>query len=301
MNRFTARDMLRSDEDINIYTYAAHKDEAVHTHEFLEIVYVVSGAGSHCIGGTWFPVERGNVLFINLGQTHAFSTQGQMELTNLLLLPRFIDRDLVNADNALELLALSAFSELYFDSSAFLPAIALSGKELLGMERLLRDMQEEFSGKSPNYRTALKGYVYILFTKLFRAMQQEQDEVVRQMGRITPEILSYIEQNYAKKLTLQELAGRCFYSASYFSRVFKEAFGITFTDYIGERRLQRAAELLLSTALSVTEICERVGFHDRKQFYKRFREYAGSSPTEYRRSREGSAPAIAGDGPRGGR
>ena len=285
MNLFTAKDRINCDENINIYTYTAYKDEPLHTHEFLEIVYVLSGTGRHCIGGTWYPVERGNILFINLGQTHSFCTEGQMELTNILLMPEFIDNGLIDADNALELLTLSAFSELHMDGGDFLPAIALDGKEILNMERLLRDMQEEFMEKLPNYKTALRGYAYILFTRIFRAMRRKQGEMVSHMDGITSEILSYIEQNYSKKLTLMELAGRCFYSPSYFSRIFKQSFGKTLTEYIGERRIQKATELLLSTNLNVTGICGMVGFHDRKQFYKLFRRYTGKSPTEYRKVR----------------
>ncbi len=285
MNRFMARDRINFDENINIYTYTAYKDEALHTHDFLEIVYVQSGTGRHCVGGTWYPVERGNILFINLGQTHAFCSNGQMQLTNILLMPEFIDGGLIDADNAFGMLALSAFSELKIDNESFMPAIALDGREIMEMERLLVDMQSEFSGKLPNYKTALKGYVYILFTRLFRAMQREQGDVVGHVGKVVLEVLEYIEQNYDQKLSLQGLAERCFYSASYFSRVFKQSFGKTLTEHINELRIEKAAQLLTSTELNVTEICGKVGFRDRKQFYRLFRELTGQSPTEYRKAK----------------
>ena len=139
-------------------------------------------------------------------------------------------------------------------------------------------MLQEFSAKPVNYRTALKGYLLVLLTKIFRAIARETGSVLPHLHRVAPEILQYIENNLDRKITLQELAQRCFYNPSYFSRVFRDVYGKNLTEYIAEKRIQEADRLLCETTLSIEEISSRVGYQDRKQFYEVYKRLLGVSP-----------------------
>jgi two-component system response regulator YesN len=83
-------------------------------------------------------------------------------------------------------------------------------------------------------------------------------------------------------LSGNDLAQKFFYNPSYFSRVFKEKFGMPFVEYITRKRLSYAIELLKNTELSVEEIGRRVGFSDAKGLYRAFSTYLGSTPSQYR-------------------
>jgi AraC-like DNA-binding protein len=74
------------------------------------------------------------------------------------------------------------------------------------------------------------------------------------------------------------------YFAEIFERLqlFKDEMGMTFSEYVTRRRLQRAKEMLLRTKMTVAEIAERVGYQSAKHFAKMFRQYEGSSPGDYR-------------------
>lgn len=98
-------------------------------------------------------------------------------------------------------------------------------------------------------------------------------------------MLKYIDENIDSRLTLAELAQKCFYNPSYFSRIFKEKFGVTFLEYVAKRRLTYAIELLQSTALSLDEIAEQVGFSDTKGLYHAFSRYMDATPSEYRKNK----------------
>lgn len=95
--------------------------------------------------------------------------------------------------------------------------------------------------------------------------------------------LEYIRVNYARKLTLTEVAEYAGYSAPYFSRVFREERGCTFREHLNELRVEKSKPLLLSGIRSIAEISALVGFEDQSYFGKVFRKYTGVTPDRYRK------------------
>ncbi len=96
-------------------------------------------------------------------------------------------------------------------------------------------------------------------------------------------ILNYMEENYSNnQLTLSKTAQEFYLNSSYLSRLFKQKNNTTFSKYLIELRLKKAAELLLSTSLKTYEIGECVGFKDTKYFSYCFRKHYGMSTNEYR-------------------
>jgi Response regulator containing CheY-like receiver domain and AraC-type DNA-binding domain len=93
----------------------------------------------------------------------------------------------------------------------------------------------------------------------------------------------YIQQNYSKPISLEEVSGVAGFNASYFSTLFKKESGVSFMDYLAEIRMNRAKELLRETSLSVAAVCEQVGYSDLKYFAKNFRKTTGVKPNEYRK------------------
>ncbi len=93
----------------------------------------------------------------------------------------------------------------------------------------------------------------------------------------------YIQQNYMKPVTLEQVSSLVGFNASYFSTLFKKESGSNFMDYLSEIRMNRAKELLRETGLSVAVICEQVGYNDLKNFTKSFKKNIGLNPNEYRK------------------
>lgn len=96
--------------------------------------------------------------------------------------------------------------------------------------------------------------------------------------------LEYVDRSLEKPFTMRDVASSVHLNPSYFSVLFKEEIGMTFSEYVTRRRLQRAKEMLLRTRLTVTEIAERVGYQSAKHFTKMFRQYEGASPGDFRNS-----------------
>lgn len=266
--------------EVLFHTIAKHEPE--HLHEFIEMVYILHGSGVHGIDGVEYDLKPGSLLFINYRQVHYFRTDTEMEMCNILLDPEWISEKLIDSENAFELLTLSAFSYFSKDIDGGRPLIMFSGEERQQIERLLKNMAMEKAEKKTGYTTVLKSQAMVMLTYIFREMSSDIAPVRK---GFTPEFLAYIRENCSEKLTLNELAKKCFYNPSYFSRLFKEHYGVTVTEFINQIRLEKAMEMLLKTELSVEEIVERTGFSRKATFYKLLKENTGMTPQDFRKSK----------------
>ena len=95
----------------------------------------------------------------------------------------------------------------------------------------------------------------------------------------------FIDRNYARDLTVDRLATMASLSTFHFIRAFRAAFGQTPHQYLRDRRLARAKELLVTTPQPVTEICDQIGFQSLGSFSSLFRRVTGETPAEFRAKR----------------
>jgi AraC-like DNA-binding protein len=98
-------------------------------------------------------------------------------------------------------------------------------------------------------------------------------------------VREYIDRHYAEALTIESLADRAGLSSFHFIRAFHTAFEVTPHQYLRARRLDRAKELLVTTAYPATEICDQIGFQSLGSFSSLFRRLTGEPPAEYRAKR----------------
>lgn len=255
-------------------------DEPEHLHEFVEIVYVMDGSGTHGIDGVEYQVKRGSVLFINYRQPHYIKTEKGMTLCNILLDPEWISEKLIDSENAFELLTLSAFSQFQEEINTGQALIQFHGAQRHCFENLIHEMHTEYKNQEIGYDTVLKAQINVLLTYIFRQMSFGSLE---KQGKLDEGFLDYIREHCSEKLTLESLAKDCFYNPSYFSRLFREHYGMTVVAFINQSRLEKAMCLLTETALSVEEISEKVGFSSKTAFYRAMKGSEGCTPSEYRK------------------
>jgi two-component system response regulator YesN len=94
--------------------------------------------------------------------------------------------------------------------------------------------------------------------------------------------MSYVESNYVEQLRMSTVAKLCNLSPFQFSRSFKREHGLTFRDYMVKMRIQRAAQLMTESRMSVTDAAFQVGFNDCSYFARMFRRELGVCPSVYR-------------------
>jgi AraC-like DNA-binding protein len=96
---------------------------------------------------------------------------------------------------------------------------------------------------------------------------------------------AYIACHHEDPVSLEEVAKAMHVSTFYFCKMFKKATGLTFTDYLGRIRIEKAKLLLLSPHLRVSEIAYMVGFQSLTHFNRVFRNLTGESPSHFRINR----------------
>jgi two-component system response regulator YesN len=97
------------------------------------------------------------------------------------------------------------------------------------------------------------------------------------------EIINYIKENYRKNLSLQNIAENFSLSAIIISKIVRKKTGLKFNDYCNYLRIEYAKTLIASANMKVTAVCEESGYSDYNYFTEKFKEFAGVSPSEYKK------------------
>lgn len=99
---------------------------------------------------------------------------------------------------------------------------------------------------------------------------------------LVSKICDYIDQHITEYISLEQMADYVKVSPFYLSKLFKDEKGVTFINFISDKRLEIASRLLAETDLSIKEITARVGYNDQNYFSRIFKNKYGMSPKEYR-------------------
>ena len=279
MKIYRTQELIEQGKSIHIFSKKSDHSQATHVHDFIEIVYVLGGSATQVLDGEELVVERGDMIFLNYGSTHAFEANGEFHYVNICFSPETVGNVITN-QNALSLLSLTMFNEMR--SGLNCGKISFFGRERSEIEGILSAMLQEYSEKRSAWHTVMESYLNILITRMLRKSElcrtgEESDEIWREFSE-------FVDNNLDADLTLSALASKCFYNPSYFSRMFKKRFQMSPFEYITHKRLQFAMRLLSETQDPVDDILRRSGFSDRSSFYRAFSKHTGMTPGEYRRA-----------------
>ncbi len=145
---------------------------------------------------------------------------------------------------------------------------------------LLHRMLEEYIRKPPFSEASSSAMLCSLIIDIVR---RHRTETVYS-GKIDLEgVIAYIQQNYAQKLTNQEIAEKFHFHPTYLSDAFKKVYGKSLHQYVMERRVLAAISLLEENKLTVEEVARAVGFYDSSYFSRYFKKVTGASPKQYLR------------------
>lgn len=98
------------------------------------------------------------------------------------------------------------------------------------------------------------------------------------------EAITFIESNYQKDISVDEMAKKSGLNRSYFSRLFKETFGESPQQFLIRYRINKACDLLKHTQMSIADISKAVGYDNQLHFSRAFKNTLNISPTEYRKN-----------------
>ena len=99
---------------------------------------------------------------------------------------------------------------------------------------------------------------------------------------VIPDALKYIDKHYNENISMDFVAKQVNISYHYFSKIFKQKIGKSFTDYLTDLRIEKSLEMLNRTQKSVKDISLEIGYNDPNYYCKIFKKITGLTPTEYR-------------------
>lgn len=157
-------------------------------------------------------------------------------------------------------------------------------------DMLLSYIQGIINARELTYANDLKreGYLYMFLSALIQSQHESDDN--QDVHDYSYEVyvnhaLEFVEHNYKKGIKVNDIAKYIGINRSYLTYVFKKSLNVSVQDYLVNYRLDKAAELLKTTNLSIGNISKAVGYDDSLTFSKIFKRFKSISPSDYRKSK----------------
>ena len=154
------------DGDVGIRKVNVLKGFPLHTHDYIELEYICEGEGVHTVDGKEMHVRRGDMIFMNYGATHSFSTESGFLHIEIYFSPKLAAAGGVAMKNALALLALSSFNGMRKNRNG--GVISFAGQERRDIEYILECMVAEKNEGNTGYEAVLTSYLNVLLVKMLR-------------------------------------------------------------------------------------------------------------------------------------
>jgi len=274
---------------ISMMRYMQESERDLHQHNFLEITYILSGHGIHTVGEHVYPVEAGEVFFINYEAAHCFSTVDDADplwVLNCAFMPEVLPANMLGVQNFAETISAFFYNFIFCDEIKENPYISIKDPNRDIRRQMLR-MEEEYEKKKEGFLDYMAASLVLVLIDVMRIYSAKtKREVIGNRGfrkSSIENVLEHIRSHIIEPISLQELSYIAFVSPSHLCRLFKSAMGITVSEYIHEEKLKYASKMLTESDKSISEIAYEIGYQDAKFFRKIFVRKFGMTPSEYRK------------------
>lgn len=252
-------------------------ETAAHSHDFIELAVVTRGTATHRAASGVRRLRRGSVILLRPGDWHGYEDCRGLSVSNFYVAPEVFRRELawVREEPRLGRLAGAAGSP---DGQPWqLPA---------GVLAMVENALPEIAGDAPGPRYAMRLGLLLCLLGAVATTDAGRDREAASAHHAYPAVLAaagLLEEDVAAQWTLDALAAAVHVSPAHLARQFTAQLGAPPIAYLGRLRAERAAALLIETALPVAAIGRLVGWPDPNYASRRFRQYFGHSPAAYRR------------------
>lgn len=252
-----------------------------HWHDEIELLIITKGTVRFKTLSNEFVLKEGDGLFFNSGVLHAAwdNDEKEMLIHSIVFHPRLVGgyEGSVFWDKYLNpLLTDPSLKCMHFSKNVSWQ------KEIL---LLIEDAWQAGFYKKKEYefdvRTNLSHIVALLLSKSNPSKLPLSEKQLRDNQRMKL-MLQYIEEHLSDSIEITDIAKTAMISVSECLRCFKHSIGTTPIQYVKQLRIQKAAELLSSSELSITEVATECGFQEMSYFSKSFRQTHGCTPSEYK-------------------
>ncbi|MFZ5967544.1 MAG: AraC family transcriptional regulator [Bacillota bacterium] len=255
--------VCKAEKDDNIFPRIIHQHD-----DMVEIVFIKEGFGTHTIENKKYETKKGDILIYNKGVLHEERSNPEATISTYVC--------------GFSNLKLSGLEENLLIPNNIEPVIK-SGDYFHTIESIFEIMYSEIlSGKKGVEETC--NYLLLALIKIIlRLVDISQNEAEEEEFEIGERIKQYIDDNFLKNLSIKSLSEALGISQYYLIRSFKKKTGYSPMQYIINRKMGEAQNLLINTNYSVKQIASMIGYDNPNYFNMLFTKIIGMSPGKYRK------------------
>ena len=238
-----------------------------HIHREFEFLVMEEGRGTVYIENEKFEIKEGEGVFINSEELHIGVKTDNIKASFFAI---------VFAPEVFGNFAMDIIMQKYVEpviKNKIRPKRLLDEKTV-GVLRKIRNTESELE---------IKALLYTAWDLCIKGAEKSPDSSKTKVVEDMKAVISYIQENCGKDITLEDMADYLKISRSYLCREFKKVVHMTPFEYLLEIRIDQGCKMLENTDLSIGEIAGKCGFNSFSYFTKIFGEKVGCSPKEYRR------------------
>ena len=276
MRYYYAKQVFSDDYEFQIKSVTSDDSTYIHTHDYIEVEFIVSGTGKYMVDSVEFPLRRGDIYLIDEEHTHCILCDNVSKYFTLYFTKEFLSSIFPFEDRSID--AYTAFFKDMYD-----PIISFDDEYIVKIESILQNLLAEFSSKKKEYKGYISALLCELFLEMWRTKKQNQIAQSKKNSKvIMPRITDYIDAHCFEPITLTDIAKLYNFNQAYLGRTFKKSIGISFNDYVEEKRMSQIVFLLTTSNLPVDEVIRNAGYTNKTFFFKKFKQRYGCTPSEYR-------------------
>jgi len=240
------------------------------------LFYILEGNAEFVMEDRSLPLTPGTLLYFRPGTPYYFEGKVKVIVLNFDMTRRKSDQTKPISPSR--------------DVASFDPLLVFENKPPQELERLIlvphaEDVENKMQECLLHYRYPTPfsdAATSAIIKELLCYAVQNANHHAKELPELVQRITLYIQQNYDRELSNEQISAEFGYHSFYLNRIFKAGTGITIHQAVLAERMRIAKRLLRHTKLSIHEIASEVGFADRSQFCTAFRKQIGRTPTEYR-------------------
>ena len=249
------------------------RDHYLHDHNFFEIFYVTEGSIAHSLNGQKTVLQLGDIYFLNPEDQHAFLREkGNTCAHRDIVIRKSFFRTICN-----------------FISPDFYTQYTLGEipKKLHVPASKIKEFEEIFTRLSTSPSTKadfIMSIARITFVHLLGMLVNSSIEQHFHYPVWFQDLLDRFNDSTLLKEGLDAILEDAFYSQEHICRMFRKHLGMTMTEYLNEKRLDHAVNLLIYDSVSISQICNELGFSSISYFNKIFKQKFGITPSTFRKN-----------------
>ncbi|MBQ4518530.1 MAG: helix-turn-helix domain-containing protein [Clostridia bacterium] len=252
-----------------------------HTHDYFQIYFISKGSLEHHVEDQSAQLSQGDMFIIPPGVAHYISPSQNTVFYSFSFMEELFQDPYTNSK-----LARNFLRSLHNKENIYVkPKILMNSEEILYIGNIMAHILKEFSNKPIAYYDTVQAYAQLLVTMLAREYFSKNGHSISEHFEDNKQFVlhcvEYIENNFADKITLNEISKKSAMSKSNFCALFFKITGHSFTGYLNTCRI-KAATSYIKKGYKITAIYGLCGYNDFSTFNRNFNKIMGMSPREYK-------------------